>query len=321
MVTLSKGSKPSEPFVLEGSRLSAHDLRIDPDVAEALKKIPSLRPLRQDSLRKTSLMITDSPADKATLDAVMETFLVAVYYEFSLKPAARGTVSTVSVLSSALQYPNECVQALKSLMDSTTRRYGLLGTEIFTPNLVNAIFQNSKLRNYLTKHVENLKPKLIKQVREFANPQLKKMEIPAEYMAQFEVSYCTVYRIFHLSYRYHRGASARTLWILQRLFANRSCRRRTSSRRLYLKVQLFALFILLSCNSVVAAIMVHLRIFEVQKGFTPFDIIGAVTANIEALVIGLFEWKFVHNCDPAVGAAKEQVSFWPLFPLFPWITV
>jgi hypothetical protein len=44
--------------------------------------------------------------------------------------------------------------------------------------------------------------------------------------------------------------------------------------------------------------MVHLRIIDIQRAFTAADVIRGCTANMEALVIALFEWKYVYQCRP-----------------------
>jgi len=54
--------------------------------------------------------------------------------------------------------------------------------------------------------------------------------------------------------------------------------------------------------------MVHLRIFDIKQGFTARDILEACTTQIEALVIALFEWKYIFHCDDQIGASLGEVA-------------
>lgn len=55
--------------------------------------------------------------------------------------------------------------------------------------------------------------------------------------------------------------------------------------------------------------MVHLRIIDIQRAFTAADVIRGCTANMEALVIALFEWKYVYHCDNHIGTQGEVECF------------
>jgi hypothetical protein len=55
--------------------------------------------------------------------------------------------------------------------------------------------------------------------------------------------------------------------------------------------------------------MMHLRIIDIQRAFTAADVIRGCTANMEALVIALFEWKYVYHCDTHIGTQGEVECF------------
>ena len=55
------------------------------------------------------------------------------------------------------------------------------------------------------------------------------------------------------------------------------------------------------------AVMMKLKFIEQKTDVSGLEMLRAYTANIEALVIALFEWKYVYNCDRTIGMTTRDV--------------